>query len=226
MPMPTKTHDRMGRPVKHGMHDSPENAAWRHMKDRCCNPKSQRFDRYGERGIKVCERWINSFENFYSDVGPRPSSEHSLGRIDNDGDYEPGNVRWETDDQQNSNREDSRIVEYQGESITITELGRRRGVCSRTLYCRLESGWDEADIVNAPIAKRRWLKPNEVAIIKRMIYFRWKDARIAPMYGVCLATIHHIRSGRSHKNIEMASKEVYFEVYEAIEREMGRGETK
>ena len=86
----------------HGMSKEPIYAAWNVMKARCNNPTSRKWPYYGARGIKVCERW-NSFENFYADMGDRPEG-LTLGRIDNDGDYEPSNCRWETHYQQVHNR--------------------------------------------------------------------------------------------------------------------------
>ena len=74
------------------------------MRERCSCPRYQGYDRYGGRGIKVCERWQESFEAFLEDVGLAPSPQHSLGRIDNDGNYEPGNVTWQTVAEQSKNR--------------------------------------------------------------------------------------------------------------------------
>lgn len=81
---------------KHGKSYTPEYSVWRGMKQRCLNPKASYYADYGGRGIKVCEKWANDFGEFYKDVGPRPSSQHSLDRIDVNGNYEPGNVRWAT----------------------------------------------------------------------------------------------------------------------------------
>jgi hypothetical protein len=85
-----------------------EYKAWIAMKDRCCNPNCKAFRNYGSRGIAVCERWLKSYPAFLADVGRRPSPQHSIDRINNDGNYEPGNVRWATKNQQNSNRRSKR----------------------------------------------------------------------------------------------------------------------
>lgn len=86
---------------------SPEYVSWTNMKMRCNNPLHNRYQRYGGRGITVCERW-NEFPNFFEDMGPKPSPKHSLDRIDNSGNYEPGNCRWATVKQQNNNRSSNR----------------------------------------------------------------------------------------------------------------------
>jgi hypothetical protein len=83
---------------------SSEWLAWRRLKQRCLNPNHTRYAYYGGRGIKVCDRWLNSFENFIADMGPKPTSDHSIDRADNDGDYEPGNCQWVTKSEQMRNR--------------------------------------------------------------------------------------------------------------------------
>jgi len=88
----------------HGDSNSVEWNIWRYMKDRCTNPKCTNWKNYGGRGIKVCNEWLNDYSAFLSHVGRRPSSEHSLDRINNDRNYEPGNVRWAMKWEQNSNR--------------------------------------------------------------------------------------------------------------------------
>lgn len=92
---------------KHGQSrpHTPEYMAWSLMKNRCLNPNDDRYDRYGGRGISVYQEWIDSFESFFSFMGKRPTAKHSLDRYpNNDGNYEPGNVRWATAIEQRRNQ--------------------------------------------------------------------------------------------------------------------------
>jgi hypothetical protein len=93
---------------------------------RCTNPKSVKWHRYGGRGIRVCERWRN-FAEFRADMGPRPSLEHQLDRINGDGNYEPGNCRWVTRSEQQRNRCNNVYVEVAGERMLLVEAKNRFG---------------------------------------------------------------------------------------------------
>ena len=88
----------------HGKCESSEYAAYRGMKQRCYNEEGTAYPGYGGRGITVCPRWLNSVEDFLKDMGPKPSPEYSIDRIDNDGNYEPGNCRWATKTEQSINQ--------------------------------------------------------------------------------------------------------------------------
>lgn len=91
---------------RHGMHRTPEYDAWRGMRSRCYRESHREFKNYGARGISVCAQWRDSFQEFYNYIGPRPGIAYSLDRINADGNYEPGNVRWATRTDQNRNFSD------------------------------------------------------------------------------------------------------------------------
>jgi hypothetical protein len=124
------------------MTESAEYRAWQHMKERCSNRRVHNYHRYGGRGIKVCDRWQESFENFFADMGPRPSSEYSLDRYPNpDGDYEPGNCRWATVRQQTRNRRTNRLLSYIGREQTLTDWCEEFDLVPSIVSTRLRRGW-------------------------------------------------------------------------------------
>lgn len=92
------------RRTTHGRSKSPEYRSWRHAIERCTDPKNRAWKDYGGRGIRVCGEWLHDFAAFFAHIGPKPSPRHTIDRIDNDGHYEPGNVRWATPHQQVANR--------------------------------------------------------------------------------------------------------------------------
>lgn len=108
---------------RHGMSNTPEFHAWVNAKRRCHNPRSQMYPHYGARGIEMCQEWRDSFEAFYQYVGPRPTNWHSLERIDNDGNYEPGNVRWATKSEQSINQRRKTYPTDDMKSIKQTSRG-------------------------------------------------------------------------------------------------------
>lgn len=115
--------------VKHG-HAIGANASrtynsWAMMMDRCRNPNNDRYERYGGRGIKVCDRW-HEFANFLSDMRERPD-DTSIDRIDSDGNYEPGNCQWATIVEQNRNRSVTIFVRYKGDVLSLKECSRLLG---------------------------------------------------------------------------------------------------
>jgi hypothetical protein len=140
------------RPSKtHGMFGTPEYGSWTSMIQRCCNPKAKGYHNYGGRGIRICAEWRASFQAFFAHVGRRPSPDHSIDRIDNEGHYEPGNVKWATDREQNSHRRDSRVIVFQGTSLTLIEWSRRLGMDDGTIASRLRRGWTVEDALTKPL---------------------------------------------------------------------------
>lgn len=115
--------------------------SWQRMKARCLNRRSHNYARYGGRGITVCERWRSSFAAFIADVGPRPSPQHSLDRIDNDGNYEPGNCRWALPHEQsfNSRNTTTRVV-LNGKPETLTRVVFLLGLKHDTVVRRVKRG--------------------------------------------------------------------------------------
>lgn len=118
----------------------PEYRVWHMMKQRCRNPNTIHFENYGGRGITACKRW-DKFVNFYADMGPRPSPKHTLDRIDNDGPYKKSNCRWAVRRVQQRNRRGNRIIEYEGEKLTLSEWSERVGLDRGTIDSRLRRGW-------------------------------------------------------------------------------------
>lgn len=120
-----------------GYKHSSEYMAWSKMKDRCYNKNDNAYFRYGKRGIIVCESWLISFENFIKDMGIKPTSGHSIERIDNNGNYEQSNCRWATKTDQARNRRSNVLVTYNGETHCIREwediLGFKLGVISNRI---------------------------------------------------------------------------------------------
>lgn len=137
----------------HGMSDSAEYRIWRGMKQRCLNPKDPRFHRYGGRGITVCDRWQEGFEFFYADMGAKPSNDHSIDRINNDGPYAPENCVWALAEQQYANRPappNSRSIEWNGKKATLAEWAIQTGVKRKTLAERLRTGWAIGKALTTP----------------------------------------------------------------------------
>ncbi len=134
--------------------DQPGYGSWRQMMARCGDPRSSSFADYGGRGIAVCDRWRDSFVAFIDDMGPPPSRDHSIDRIDNSKGYEPSNCRWATKAEQNRNTRRIRWLEHDGERLCVAEWARRTGMGWKTIERRLTSGWSVADALTRPVQPR------------------------------------------------------------------------
>lgn len=114
---------------KHGGWGRPEYLTWQRMRNRCYHKNSPDYKNYGGKGIKMCDRWFNSFENFFNDMGELPSSIHSMDRYpDRKGDYEPSNCRWATPKEQSSNRDFCIMVTYNGETKHVADWSKLLGI--------------------------------------------------------------------------------------------------
>lgn len=134
--------------ISHGMRRSAEYNIWCGMKARCYNRNNEAYDRYGGRGIRVADHWLESFENFYEDMGPRPSPEYSIERIDNNWHYTPRNCIWANNEDQANNRRSNRYIDYLGETKTVAEWAREYGLTYPTLSKRLKNGRTMEEAIN------------------------------------------------------------------------------
>lgn len=121
---------------------------WQAMLNRCRNKNVPHYCNYGGRGITVCDRWAN-YENFVSDMGKCPEGDMSIDRIDNDGNYEPGNCRWATRKEQNRNKRGNRLITYDGETMILKEWAERLDIDQASLRERLEK-WDLSRALTQP----------------------------------------------------------------------------
>jgi len=131
---------------------TPTYRSWLAMRRRCHSPRATSYDRYGGRGIRVCDRW-DDFNNFLADMGERPSAEHTIDRLDCDGDYQPGNCRWATPIQQGNNRRCNRVLTLGERSQTLAQWAQELGIDERTISERLKR-WTVEEALTIP------LKPN------------------------------------------------------------------
>ena len=196
---------------KHGLSKSNIYVTWRNMLLRCQKETDPHYKNYGGRGIKVCERW-QTFENFYEDMGDKPTQEHSIERINNSGDYEPGNCRWATLKEQANNRRSNHIVTYQGNEVTLMELANITGINHQTLWNRIVlKHMDVAAATALPIK----------VFEKKQKFFTYKGetktvAQWAAEYGMSMQTLWHrlfmhkwtIEEALTHK-VSLSARERY-----------------
>lgn len=141
------------RTTTHGKTKTVEYTIWCHIKSRCLNKNSKRYADYGGRGIIVCDRWLNSFDNFLKDMGKRPLNV-SIERIDNNKGYSPGNCKWATVTEQSNNKRNNRILTLDGVTMTLPRWARKIGISRATLHSRLKHGWSIRRAISEPL--RAW----------------------------------------------------------------------
>jgi hypothetical protein len=123
------------------------------MQRRCYDTTSRDYPNWGGRGIIVCDRWRGSFQNFFDDVGLSPSKRHSIDRINNDGNYEPGNVKWSTKSQQCNNQRRTRLLTHDGKTMSAKQWAEFLNVDYRALHNRLAMGWTTERTLDQPFRK-------------------------------------------------------------------------
>lgn len=184
----------------HGMYGTREFKAWTEAKQRCHNPKNEKFKWYGARGISVCAEWMDDFAAFYAHIGPCPD-DCELDRKDNDLGYQPGNVRWATRSQQVMNRRNTVRLRIDGEEITLLEYAQREGIAYGTAWARMKK--HPHMIVGLPAMSRAG---------ENNPFHKLTDAQVAEIrgsseptktlsarYGVSYSLIQGIRSGKLRK---------------------------
>lgn len=143
---------RKERRTSHGRARSSEYRAWSDMKQRCLNPKHRHYVSYGGRGISVCQRWLDSFDNFLEDVGCKPSSRVSLERVDNSRGYEPKNTAWASQKKQARNTRNNKMVTFGNETLCVAEWAERLALPHATVYARLfKYRWPLVRALTAPL---------------------------------------------------------------------------
>lgn len=128
-------------------------SAWQTMKRRCFQPSDKAFPNYGARGITVCERWLESYDNFLADMGLPPSLDHQIDRIDNDGPYSPNNCRWVSRVENARNKRSNHIITAFGQSKALVEWAQETGLKRETIAMRLSRGATPEEALNPKIKK-------------------------------------------------------------------------
>ena len=151
-------------PVKHGHYkgdiESKTHMAWRSMLSRCYGSKPQHIS-YRQRGIQVCDRWRfgennkSPFDLFFKDVGNPPDSSYSIDRINNNGNYEPGNVRWATSKQQAENRSNSKLLTLNGKTKQLNQWCDELNWPHSLIWSRIQNGWSDEEILTIPEGARK-----------------------------------------------------------------------
>ena len=140
--------------TKHGLCDkTPLYYIWKNMKSRCYYKKNKHYKDYGGRGIRVCDRWLNNFRNFYQDMGKRPKRT-SLDRINNNGNYKPQNCRWATSEMQRSNKRNTHFLTYKNKTQTIKQWSNELKIEYATLLSRINRyGFSVETALTKPVKK-------------------------------------------------------------------------
>jgi hypothetical protein len=149
-----KLEQLIKRSTKHGYSPSKNRSdtytIWAKIIQRCTNINDKAYPNYGERGITICDEWLN-FVNFLQDMGERPSKQHSIDRIDNSKGYNKENCRWATSKEQGRNKRNNILLTFQNETLTVSEWCEKLNLPEKHIRARLKLGWSHEDTLSIPI---------------------------------------------------------------------------
>jgi hypothetical protein len=183
------------------------------MIDRCYNEEVRSYPLYGGRGIRVCDRWLASFEAFLGDMGLRPSRKHSLDRKNGELGYEPSNCRWATPNEQGRNTSRNHRLTFEGETLCLSEWAERKKIPETTLRARVRYGWSPDRVLSTPVDQARAkgrqgaktgkvLSPEDVREIRALCERReGTHAEIAAKFGVSKFTVDGVSRKASWKHV-------------------------
>lgn len=162
-----KDEKAKARMTRHGNRYHPMWMRYKAMLDRCYKESNDQYRNYGARGITVCERWVNSFDDYVNDLGFPPSENHTIDRVDNNLGYSPENCRWATKKDQSVNRRVTKIVTVGGVSMSLADWSKSLGLKKSAVYGRIRNGWDVVRAVtHPPIARGKYeRKPNRQGVL-------------------------------------------------------------
>lgn len=205
-----------------------EYIAWCGMVSRCTKPLNKCYARYGGRGIRVCDEWLHDFAAFLAYLGPRPTPGHSVDRIDVDGHYEPGNVRWATVTEQQRNRRSNRHVTAFGRTQTVAAWAEEFGIDQVTVGWRLRRGWAaEAAVSELPGTRPKGrtrgakvLSDADVVAVREIATTGASEESIAKRFGVNKTTIHNIVRGHTRRSAGGPLRGASWRVSESLARDV------
>lgn len=180
-----------------------EESSYRNMCSRCTNPKATGYQYYGGKGVKVCDRWLASFDNFLEDMGPRPEGT-SLDRKDYDGDYTPENCRWATDKEQARNTSFNHYISIKGVAKTISEWGEERNILPNTILYRIRRGWLDEEALEFTERKephRSRLSVDEWSEIQALRDEGYTTTSLGKMFGIDASQVSRKTKPKGDKDI-------------------------
>jgi hypothetical protein len=187
-----------------------EHAIWCGIKSRCYNKNVKEYPDYGARGITVCDEWRKSFAAFFEAVGPRPTPQHSIGRINNDGPYEPANVEWQSKETQMNNTRRNVFVEFRGERLTLVQACRLVKLSRHTLATRIRLGWSMDRALTTPAGPSHpqtrhtsgyKLTEADIPIIRQMFQDGATKRAIAKTFGITSCSVKRVIDRKSWGHI-------------------------